>query len=387
MDKVYVASSVRTPVGKAGRGSLIHVRPDDLAAVVLREAVTRAGVAPEAIRDAVMGCAFPEGEAGFNLARIAVFRAGLPETIPAATLNRLCSSGLESMATVAAKIETGMYNLALAGGAESMSMIPLGGLKLAPNPWLTVEHPEVYCTMGNCGDNMARDFGITREEADRWALRSHERALAAIQAGRFKEEIVPVEAPTSSGMVLIDTDEGPRADTTLEALSKLRPAFAASPRLGVCTAGNASQTSDGAAAVVLAHERLVEEQGLKPLARFRGYSVHGGAPQHLGPPQVTAIREACAQAGIAVEDVELFEINEAFATVALYVMRELNLDPEKVNVNGGAIALGHPLGCTGARLTATLLHEMKRRGLRWGVVTMCIGGGMGAAGVFERIDG
>ena len=382
MDNVYVVSAVRTAVGKSKRGVLAQTRPDDLAAIAVKGAVEKAGIDPKEVQDVVIGCAFPEAEQGMNVARIAVFRAGLPETVAGVTLNRFCSSGLEAMVTAAAKIEAGLLDVAVAGGVESMSMIPMGGGKPAPNPTLTVENPAVYIGMGNCGDNVSRDFGITREDADKWALRSNQRAGAAIAAGKFKDEIVPVEV---NGKVF-DTDEGPRPDSTLEGLGGLRPAFAASPKLGVSTAGNASQTSDGAAACVLASGEAVKRLGLKPLAKLRGYAVVGGDPKYLGPPQVPAIKKACEMAGITPDQLDLVECNEAFATQTIHVVRELGLDEEKVNVNGGAIALGHPLGCTGAKLSATLLHELKRRGGKWGLVTMCIGGGMGAGGVFEMCD-
>lgn len=382
MDNVYVVSAVRTAVGKSKRGVLAQTRPDDLAAIAIKGAVEKAGIDPKEIDDVVLGCAFPEAEQGMNVARIAVFRAGLPETVSGVTLNRFCSSGLEAMVTAAAKIEAGLIDVAVAGGVESMSLIPMGGGKPSPNPDLTVSNPAVYIGMGNCGDNVAKDFGITREDADKWALRSNQRAGAAIAAGKFKDEIVPVEV---DGKVF-DTDEGPRPDSTIEGLGGLRPAFAASPKLGVSTAGNASQTSDGAAAVVLASGEAVKRLGLKPLAKLRGYAVVGGDPKYLGPPQVPAIKKACAMAGIEPKDLDLVECNEAFATQTIHVVRELGLDEEKVNVNGGAIALGHPLGCTGAKLSATLIHELKRRGGKWGLVTMCIGGGMGAGGVFEIVD-
>lgn len=384
MDNVYVVSAVRTAVGKSKRGTLAQTRPDDLAAIAVKGAVEKAGVDPAEIQDVVLGCAFPEGEQGMNVARIAVFRAGLPDTVSGLTINRFCSSGLEAMVIAAAKIEAGLIDVAVAGGVESMSAIPMGGNKPAPNPTLTVENPAVYIGMGNCGDNVARDFGITREDADKWALRSNQRAGAAIAEGKFKDEIVPVTVEVPGGASFVfDTDEGPRPDSTLEGLGALRPAFAASPKLGVSTAGNASQTSDGAAAVVLASGAAVKRLGLKPLARLRGYAVIGGDPKYLGPPQVPAIRKACEMAGITPAQLDLIECNEAFATQTIHVVRELGLDEEKVNVNGGAIALGHPLGCTGAKLSATLLHELKRRGGKWGLVTMCIGGGMGAGGVFE----
>ncbi len=383
MDNVYVVSAVRTAVGKSKRGTLAQTRPDDLAAIAIKGAVEKSGVDPSEIQDVVLGCAFPEGEQGMNVARIAVFRAGLPETVSGVTLNRFCSSGLEAMVTAAAKIEAGLLDVAVAGGVESMSMIPMGGGKPSPNPTLTIENPAVYIGMGNCGDNVSRDFGITREDADKWALRSNQRAAAAIAAGKFKDEIVPVLVGEN---MTFDTDEGPRGDSTIEGLGGLRPAFAASPKLGVSTAGNSSQTSDGAAACVLASGEAVKRLGLKPIARLRGYAVVGGDPKYLGPPQVPAIKKACEMAGITPAQLDLIECNEAFATQTIHVVRELGLDEEKVNVNGGAIALGHPLGCTGAKLSATLLHELKRRGGKWGLVTMCIGGGMGAGGVFEMCD-
>jgi acetyl-CoA acyltransferase len=386
MDNVYVVSAVRTAVGKSRRGTLAQTRPDDLAAAVVKAAIDKSGVPAEKIEDVVIGCAFPEGEQGMNVARIAVFRAGLPDTVPAATINRFCSSGLETMATVAAKIESGFYDVGVAGGAESMSLIGMGGNKPSPNPTLTKEHPEVYIGMGHCGDNVARDFGISREECDQWALQSNQRAAKAIAEGKFKEEIVPVDALTPAGTVSFDTDEGPRADSTIEGLGGLRPAFSASPKTGICTAGNSSQTSDGAAATVLASAKAVKELGLKPLAKLRAYSVKAGDPKYLGPAQVDAVKRACELAGIEVKDIGLVECNEAFASQTLYVIRELGLDPAIVNVNGGAIALGHPLGCTGAKLAATLVHEMKRRGVKYGCETMCIGGGMGAAGIFELVD-
>ncbi len=388
MEKAYVISAVRTAVGKSKTGSAIaHVRPDDLGAAAIAEAFKRAGIPAERIGDCVMGCAFPEAEAGMNTGRIALLAAGLPDTIPGETVNRFCSSGLEAMNTAAMRLELGIYDAAIAGGLESMSVIPIGGNKTCPHPGLTKTNPRAYTGMGQCSDNVAKDFGITREECDRWAARSHERAIAAIEKGLFKEEIVPLEVKGPDGKTFIfDTDEGPRADTTLEGLAKLRPAFAASPKLGVTTAGNSSQTSCGGAATVMASESLVKELGLKPLARLRGYAVAAGDPGYLGPPQVPAIEEACRQAGITVADIGLIECNEAFAAQTLYVVKKLNLDEEIVNVNGGAIALGHPLGCTGAKLATQLIHEMRRRGVKWGLETMCIGGGMGAAGVFELCE-
>jgi len=386
MDNIYVVSAVRTAVGKANRGTLAHTRPDDLAATAIRGAIDQSGLKPEDIQDVIMGCAFPEGEQGMNMARVALVRAGLPDSVPGETVNRFCSSGLDTMALAAAKINAGMIDIAIGGGAESMSMIPMGGMKPSPNPELVESYPQMYIAMGQCGDNMAKDFNISREECDKWALRSNQRAGAAIQEGKFKEEIVPVQVKTNNGPLTFDTDEGPRPDSTLEGLGSLKPAFAASPKLGVCTAGNSSQTSDGASACVLVSEKVLKERGLKPLAKLRGYAVEAGDAKYLGPSQVPAIKEACQQAGIAPKDAGLVECNEAFATQTIHVVRELGFDEEIVNVNGGAIALGHPLGCTGGKLAATLIHEMQRRGVKWGIETMCIGGGMGAAGVFERCD-
>ncbi len=387
MENAYVVSIVRTPVGRSKNGVISHLRPDDMAAVAIRAAAERSGVPFERFQDCVIGCAFPEAESGMNVGRIALLASGLPDTIPGETINRYCSSGLETMATVGAKIDAGLLDVAIAGGTESMSLIPMGGNKPLPNPKLTRENPRAYTSMGQCADNVARDFKITREECDRWAYRSHMRAIAAIKEGRFKDEIVPLEVEKPDGSkFLFDTDEGPRPETTLEALAKLKPAFAASPALGVATAGNSSQTSCGAAAAVIASASVVKELGLKPLARLRGYAVGAGDPGYLGPAQIPAIHEACRQAGISVKDIGLVECNEAFASQTIYVVRELGLDEEIVNVNGGAIALGHPLGCTGTKLAATLIYEMRRRGVKWGLETMCIGGGMGAAGVFELCE-
>ncbi len=385
MQDVYVVSAVRTAVGRAKRGTLANFRPDEMAAAVVKEAVDRAGVPAEHVQDLVLGCAFPEGPQGMNIGRIAQARAGIPNNVPGMTINRFCSSGLESQALAGAKIESGLFDVAVAGGVESMSAIPMGGLKYDPNPTLTLERPEVFIGMGHCGDNVAREFRIAREQMDAWALRSHERAVNAIDKGLFTDEIVPLEVPTGNGSVRFDTDEGPRRDTSLEALAKLRPAFA-TPDRGFCTAGNSSQTSDGAAAVCLMSKKALDQFALKPIARFLGYAVGAGDPRYLGPAQLEAIPKACEQAGIKHSDLELIENNEAFASQCLYVVREMAFDEEKVNVNGGAIALGHPLGCTGAKLTVQILHEMKRRGAKYGLVTMCIGGGMGAAGVFELCE-
>ncbi len=380
---VYIVSAVRTAVAKANRGALARVRPDDMAAETLKATVARAGITPAVVADVVMGCAFPESAQGMNVARIAVTRAGFPETVSAMTVNRFCSSGLEAIAIAASKISAGLFDIAIAGGVESMSMVPMGGARFAPNPTLVRDCPEAYLGMGLCGDRVARDFRIARHEMDDWALGSHQRAIAAIDAGKFRGEIVPLDAPTPAGVKTFDVDEGPRRDTSLESLAKLRPAFTITPGEGFCTAGNSSQTSDGAAAICLMSEQAVKDYDAKPLARFAGYAVAAGSPMHLGPAQLEAIPRACALAGIKLNDVALIENNEAFASQCLLVIRELGLDPSKVNVNGGAIALGHPLGCTGAKLSVQIIHELRRRGEKHGVVTMCIGGGMGAAGVFE----
>ncbi len=383
MRDVYVVSAVRTAIGKAKRALALQ-NPVQVGATVIREAVARSGVPADKIDDMVIGCAFPEGEQGMNFARIVGVAAGLPDTVSALTINRFCSSGLEAIHIAAAKIRCGYFDVAVSGGIESMSTIPMTGVKFAPDPKMTCEHPEVYISMGNCGDNVARDFNITRQECDEWALRSNMRAVDAIDKGKFKEQIVPLEIDTPKGKAVFDTDEGPRRETTLEGLAALKPAFAGpGKKYGVCTAGNSSQMSDGASAVVLMSEDAVKKYGVKPMAKVLGYNVAAGSPKYLGPPQLEAIPKACALSGIKVEDVGLFENNEAFSPQCLLVIRELKLDVEKVNVNGGAIALGHPLGCTGAKLSTQVIYEMRARGAKYGVVTMCIGGGMGAAGVYE----
>ncbi len=388
MEKAYIVAACRTAVGKSKKGSAIaHVRPDDLLAAVLKEVVKRSGIPAERFQDCIIGCAFPEAEAGMNVGRIGLLIAGLPDTIPGETVNRFCSSGLDTMAILSSKIECDMIDVGIAGGVESMSIIPMGGNKTCPNPRLIRENPRAYTSMGQCADNVANDFGITREECDQWALRSNQLAVKAIQEGKFKEEIVPLEVKGLDGKTFIfDTDEGPRADTTLEALSKLKLAFQGPMGKGVTTAGNASQTSCGAAATVIVSEDIVKEFNLKPLARLRGYAVGAGDPGYLGPAQIPAIHEALRQAGITLDDIGLVECNEAFASQTLYVIKTLGLNPDIVNVNGGAIALGHPLGCTGTKLACTLIYEMRRRGVKWGLETMCIGGGMGAAGVFELCE-
>ena len=385
MRDVYIVSAVRTAIGKAKR-TLANHDPVDMGRVVVKEAVSRAGVPVEKVDDVVMGCAFPEGEQGMNIARCISIAAGLPDTVPAMTLNRFCSSGLESQATAAAKIRCGELEVAIAGGVETMSRIPMSGVKFAPSPLMTKEHCEVYTGMGTCGDNVARDFDITREQCDEWGLRSVQNAVAAIDAGKFKGQIVPLEVETGNGTITFDTDEGPRKDTTLEGLAKLRPAFVGPGRKGVCTAGNSSQMSDGAAAVCLMSEDAVKEYGATPIAKLKGYKAAAASPMYLGPAQVEAIPKALGFAGIKLDDVGLIENNEAFATQCLYVNREMGFNADIVNVNGGAIALGHPLGCTGAKLTTQLIYEMRAHGVKYGLVTMCIGGGMGAAGVFELCE-
>lgn len=388
MEKSYIVAACRTAVGKSKKGSAIaHVRPDDLLAAVLREVVKRSGIPAERFQDCIIGCAFPEAEAGMNVGRIGLLIADLPDTISGETVNRFCSSGLDTMAILSSKIECDMLDVGIAGGVESMSVIPMGGNKTCPNPSLIRKNPRAYTSMGQCADNVANDFGITREECDQWALRSNQLAVKAIKEGKFKEEIVPIEVKGLDGKTFIfDTDEGPRADTTLEGLAKLKLAFQGPAGKGVTTAGNASQTSCGAAATVIVSEDIVKEFNLKPLARLRGYAVGAGDPGYLGPAQIPAIQEACRQAGIKLEDIGLVECNEAFASQTLYVIKTLGLNPDIVNVNGGAIALGHPLGCTGTKLACTLMYEMRRRGVKWGLETMCIGGGMGAAGIFELCE-
>jgi acetyl-CoA acyltransferase len=401
MREAVLVSSVRTAVGKAPKGSLRTTRPDDLAAVAIREALARAkGLRAEDVEDVIIGCATPEAEQGMNIARIASLRAGLPVSVSAMTINRFCSSGLQSIAQAAERIMSGQGHVAIAGGAESMSMVPMGGHKISPNPWLIDNNPDAYINMGLTAENLAKKYGISRAEADEFSLASHQKALAAIAAGKFKDEIVPVavsysvlEAGAANGgtanggakpkkvSATFETDEGPRADTSLEALAKLKPAFHVR---GVVTAGNSSQMSDGAAASVVMSAEHARELGLKPLARFVAYATAGAPPEEMGIGPVHAIPKALKIAGLTLDQIDVIELNEAFAAQALSVIKVAGLDPARVNVNGGAIALGHPLGCTGAKLTATILRELERRNARYGLVTMCIGGGMGAAGIFER---
>ena len=392
MNTVYIASAKRTAVGRAYRGTLKDTRPDDLAAEVIKGILAEnPGLNPGELDDIILGCAMPEAEQGMNVARIAAFKAGVPCDVPGMTINRFCSSGLQSIAIAADRVASGSSHLIVAGGTESMTMVPMGGNKVSFNPDLIEDYPEVYMPMGLTAEEVAKKYGISREDQDAFALRSHQKAVAAISEGKFNDEIIPVETsvftsenggPVVKMKVLFDTDEGPRRDTSLEALAKLRPAF--SPT-GTVTAGSSSQMSDGAAAVLVASEEAVRKFDLKPLARFTGYDVAGVPPEIMGIGPVKAIPKVLQRLGLKKEDVGLIELNEAFAAQSLAVIRELGLDLERINVNGGAIALGHPLGCTGAKLTATLLYEMKRRGVKTGMVTMCIGGGMGAAGVFELV--
>jgi acetyl-CoA acyltransferase len=391
MNSAVIVSAVRTAVGKAPKGKLSATRPDDLAAIAIKAAIKRvAGLRAEDVEDIYIGCAMPEAEQGMNVARVAAFRAGIPYTVPAMTLNRFCSSGLQSISFAADRIATGSATCILAGGTESMSMIPMGGHKVAPNPTLIDEIPDTYLSMGLTAENLASNFRISRDEQDEFALQSHRKALSALDAKRFNDEIVPVavrevvltNGHTESNEFTFTSDEGPRRDTSMEALAKLKPAFKVG---GTVTAGNASQMSDGAAAVIVMSEAKAKEMGLQPLARVVAYATAGVPPDIMGIGPVAAIPKVLKQAGLRLDDIDLIELNEAFAVQALSVIREAGLDPAKVNVNGGAIALGHPLGCTGSKLTATLLYEMKRRGARYGMVTMCVGGGMGAAGIFERM--
>ncbi|MDJ0899785.1 MAG: acetyl-CoA C-acyltransferase [Xenococcus sp. MO_188.B8] len=391
MTEAYIVSSVRTAIAKAPRGSLHHMRPDDLGATAVKGAIAKIPrLEPEQIDDIIMGCAFPEGEQGMNLGRIVAQRAGLPDSVPGCTVNRFCASGLQSIVMASQAIITGQADIIVAGGAESMSLIPMGGNYLVPNPELIKESPKTYITMGITAENIAREFHISRHDQDQFALRSHHRALAAIRAGRFNAEIIQItiketiydqgEAKTIEK--IFNIDEGPRPDTSLEALANLKPVF---QHKGTVTAGNSSQMSDGAAATVVMSMRKMHELRLQPMARLIGYAVTGVPPEIMGIGPVEAVPKVLKQVGLTLNDIGLIELNEAFAGQALAVIRKLGLDEDIVNVNGGAIALGHPLGCTGAKLTATLLQEMKRRGIRYGMVTMCIGGGMGAAGVFENL--
>jgi acetyl-CoA acyltransferase len=402
MPEAVIVSAVRTPVGRAYKGTLRATRPDDLAALVISEAIARVpSLAAAEVDDVILGCAMPEGEQGMNVARIAALRAGLPVETSAMTINRFCSSGLQAIALAADRVRGGGAEVIVAGGTESMSMVPMGGNKISPNPWLVDHYPDAYINMGLGTENIARKFGISREAADQFALASHQKAIAAIAAGKFKDETLPVEVknvflPTngnglangrspkpSASSVMFDTDELPRADTSLEVLASLKPAFHIK---GSVTAGNSSPMSDGAAAVVVMSDARAKALGIKPLARFVAYATAGCLPEEFGIGPVNAIPKALNLAGLTLDDISVIELNEAFAAQSLAVIKQAGLEASKVNPNGGAIALGHPLGCTGAKLTASILRELQRRDARYGMVTMCIGGGMGAAGIIERLS-
>ena len=393
MRDAVITSAVRTPVGKAPKGTLRTTRPDEMAAVTIQAVLQQSsGLEASEIDDVIIGCAMPEAEQGMNVARIASLRAGIPVETSAVTINRFCSSGLQSIAYAAERIMVGAADTIIAGGTESMSLVPMGGHKIAPNPDLVQHYPDVYLSTGLVAENHARDSSISREEQDTYALRSHQRALSAITEGRFTNETIPVAVnianTNSDGVPAIEqvtfaTDEGPRSDTSLEVLGTLRPAFHIN---GSVTAGNSSQMSDGAAAVVVTTAERAKQAGLKPLARFVTYATAGVKPELFGLGPVPAMQKALKRAGLTIDDIDLVELNEAFAAQVLACLREFPIDENRLNVNGGAIALGHPLGCTGAKLTTTLLHELKRRDGRYGMVTMCVGGGMGAAGIFERIQ-
>ena len=391
MREVIIASSVRTPVGRAYKGTLRATRPDELAAIAIKGALERVPqVDTKEIEDVILGCAMPEAEQGMNVARIASLRAGLPVEVSALTINRFCSSGLQAIAMAAERIMSGGAEVIVAGGTESMTMIPMGGHKISPNPWLVDHYPDAYLSMGLTAERVAQHAGITREAADEFSLHSHQKALAAIQAGKFDDEIVPVpvsfSVPNGSKPkrqeIVFKMDEGPRADTSLEALHSLKPAFHLK---GAVTAGNSSQMSDGAAAAVVMSAERAKALGIRPLARYVAFATAGYKPEEMGVGPVFAMPKALKMAGLQPSDIDVIELNEAFAAQSLAVIKLAELDPEKVNPNGGAIALGHPLGCTGAKLTASVIREMKRRNARYGMVTMCVGGGMGAAGIFENL--
>ena len=393
MPDAVIVDCLRTPIGKATRGTLRNTRPDDLAATVFRSLLERhPEVAKEDVEDVILGCAMPEGESGSNMARMAALLAGLPVTTTGVTINRFCSSGLQSIAMASDQIRGGGAHVLIAGGSESMSMIPMTGNKPAPNPWFVDHCPQVYISMGLTAEAVQRKYDVSREDADAFAYRSHQNALRAQAEGKFDDEIVPVKVQTAAlngngskpvrSETTFDKDEGPRADTSLEALAKLKPVFHVS---GTVTAGNSSQTSDGAAAALVMSDKRAKQLGVKPMARLVSFATAGVPPEIMGIGPVVAIPKALALAGLTLDDIGVIELNEAFAVQALAVIRKAGLDPEKVNVNGGAVALGHPLGCTGAKLTATILREMERRDVRYGMVTMCVGGGQGAAGIFERL--
>jgi len=392
MREVVLVSSVRTPVGRAYKGTLRATRPDELAAIAIRGALDRVPqLDPKEIEDVILGCAMPEAEQGMNVARTASLRAGLPVEVSAMTINRFCSSGLQSIAMAAERIRGGGAEVIVAGGTESMTLVPMGGHKIAPNPWLVEHYPDSYLSMGLTAERLAQRFNVTRQDADEFSLRSHQKAIAAIQAGKFEDEIVPVPVTftTPNGSkpkkqeIVFKVDEGPRADTSLEVLLALKPAFHVK---GTVTAGNSSQMSDGAAAAVVMSAERAKQLGIKPLVRFVSFATAGYKPEEMGLGPVFAIPKALKLAGLKLSDIDVIELNEAFAAQSLAVIKEGKLDPDRVNPNGGAVALGHPLGCTGAKLTATIIRELKRRNAHYGMVTMCVGGGMGAAGLFENVN-
>jgi acetyl-CoA acyltransferase len=395
MTEAYIVGAVRTAVGKAPKGTLRNTRPDDMAGAVIAELIRRTPqLDPKELDDVILGCAFPEGEAGMNFGRIAALRAGLPIEVPGMTINRFCSSGLQSIAFASERIMCGHANVIIAGGAESMSLVPMGGNKVTANPYMVNHLPDIYLSMGITAENVAKRYGITREMQDRWSLRSHERAVAAIKAGAFKDEIVPLHivektlderGKKHTREIVFDTDEGPRADTSMEKLAALKPVFSVEPSATV-TAGNSSQTSDGAAAVIVMSKEKMQSLGLKPMARFVSFALGGVHPDEMGIGPVRAIPKALKMAALTLEHIDLIELNEAFASQAYYVIKHMEMDEEKVNVNGGAIALGHPLGCSGAKLTVQIVNEAKRHNAKYGLVTMCVGGGMGAAGIFEFLN-
>jgi acetyl-CoA acyltransferase len=393
MPEAVIIDCVRTAVGKAPKGTLRQTRPDDLAAIVMRALIQKYPQVPVSeIEDVILGCASPEAESGMNMARVAALRAGLPDVVPGVTINRFCSSGLQSIAMAADRIRSGGAEIIIAGGAESMSLLPMSGHKFAPNPWMVDHLPQIYMGMGLTAEEVQRKYNVTREDADQFAYRSHQNALRAQSEGSFDDEIVPVEIETTTlngsrkpetRTAVFKKDEGPRADTSAEALAKLRPVFDAN---GTVTAGNSSQTSDGAAAALVMSDKKAKELGLKPKARFVSFAVGGVPPEIMGIGPIVAIPKALALAGLKLDDIGVIELNEAFAVQALAVIRHLGINPDRVNPNGGAIALGHPLGCTGSKLTATILREMSRRNHKYGMVTMCVGGGQGATGIFENLN-
>jgi acetyl-CoA acyltransferase len=392
MPEAVIIDCLRTAVGKAPKGTLRTTRPDDLAAAVFQALLKKyPAISSTDIDDVILGCATPEAESGMNMARVAALRAGLPDAVPGVTINRFCSSGLQAIAMAADRIRSGGADIIIAGGAESMSLLPMSGQKLAPNPWMVNHLPQIYMGMGLTAECVQKKYGVNREDADQFAFRSHQKALKAQAAGNFDDEIVPVEVqatvltngkPKTSSFTF-QKDEGPRADTSFEALSKLKPVFQAN---GTVTAGNSSQTSDGAAAAIVMSDKKARELGMKPVARYVSFGVGGVPPEIMGIGPVVAIPKALKLAGLNVDDIGVVELNEAFAAQALAVIRQVGLNPDNVNPNGGAVALGHPLGCTGAKLTATIIREMKRRNSKYGMVTMCIGGGQGAAGIFENLN-